>query len=208
MGYAFDREEKPGAISRFRYDFIYPGYEDSFCDFFNVVSIMTETHLYGYATPHFYTLDDFPEEYKDFTIGVFYPSPWKGGWWRFRDAVDYCLTASKSVLSVAAVYREKFLYGRYEMGKDTIARFQKEPPYAWIIPPNQWDPPVAAQMLDWLAKMGIDVLQAPEPFVSDVYSVGTVRRLFSSIARCSVAELCAIIVHRCRLWYVCRPTRG
>ena len=98
MGYAFDREEKPGAISRFRYDFIYPGYEDSFCDFFNVVSIMTETHLYDYATPHFYTLDEFPEAYKDFTIGVFYPNPWKGGWWRLRDAVDYAITATKAVL--------------------------------------------------------------------------------------------------------------
>lgn len=67
MGYAFDREGKPGAMSRFAYDFIYPGYEDSFGDFFNIVSIMTETALYRYATPHFYTLDDFPEAFKDFT---------------------------------------------------------------------------------------------------------------------------------------------
>ena len=29
---------------------------------------------------------------------AFYPSPWKGGWWRLRDAVEYCLTASKAVL--------------------------------------------------------------------------------------------------------------
>ena len=66
---------------------------------------MTETALYRYATPHFYTIDDFPEAYRDFTISAFYPSPWKGGWWRLRDAVDYCLTASKAVLQTAAVYR-------------------------------------------------------------------------------------------------------
>ncbi len=175
MGYAFDQNGQPGAISRIVFDFWYPGYLDSFCDFFNVISIMTETALYSYATPHFYTLDDFPEDYKDFTIGVFYPSPWKGGWWRLRDAVEYCLTASKSVLSAAAVYREKFLYGRYAMGRDIIARFQQEPPYAWIVPQDQWDPPVAAHMLDWLAKMGIDIVQANESFVSDgvSYPAGT-----------------------------------
>ena len=167
MGYAFDREGKPGAISRFAFDFIYPGYEDSFCDFFNIISIMTETALYRYATPHFYTLDDFPAAYRDLTMGAFYPSPWKGGWWRLKDAADYANTGSKAVLHTAAVYREMFLYGRYQMGRDTIAKFQKEPPYAWIVPQEQWDPPVAARMLDNLAFSGIEVYQAKEPFVSD-----------------------------------------
>ena len=118
---------------------------------------MTETALYKYATPHFYTVSDFPEPYRDFTVGAFYPNPWKGGWWRFKDAVDYCLTASKSALHTAAVYRGNFLYNRYQMGRDVVSRFKKEPPYAWIIPQDQWDPPVAARLLNWLIKSGIDV---------------------------------------------------
>jgi hypothetical protein len=167
MGYAFDREGKPGAISRMAFDFIYPGYEDSFSDFFNVISIMTETAHYRYATPRLYTLDDFPPAFKDLTMSVFYPSPWKGGWWRLKDGADYANTASRAVLHTAAVYREMFLYDRYQMGRDTIARFQNEPPYAWIIPQAQWDPPVAARMLDNLAFSGIDVYKAKAPFVSD-----------------------------------------
>ena len=175
MGYAFEREGKPGVISRFNYDFIYPGYEDSFGDFFNIISIMTETQFYGYATPHFYTLDDFPEMYKDFTISVFYPNPWKGGWWRIGDAVEYDLTASKAVLHTAAIYREMFLYSKYQMGRDTIAKFQKEPPYAWIIPQEQWDPPVAARMLDNLVFSGIEVSKAKKSFISGgvSYPAGT-----------------------------------
>ena len=167
MGYAFDREGKPGAISRMAFDFIYPGYEDSFGDFFNVISIMTETAHYRYATPRFYTIDDFPPAFKDFTPSVFYPSPWKGGWWRLKDGSDYSVTASKAVLHTAAVYREMFLYGRYQMGKDTIAKFQNEPPYAYIIPQDQWDPPVAARMLDNLAFTGVEVYKAKAPFVAD-----------------------------------------
>ncbi len=175
MGYAFDRKGKPGAISRFAFDFTYPGYEDSFCDFFNVISIMTETAHYHYATPHFYTLDEFPEAYRDFTIGAFYPSPWKGGWWRLRDGVEYTLTASKAVLHTAALYREMFLYDRYQMGRDTITKFQKEPPYAWIIPQDQWDSPVAARMLNNMIYSGINAYKAKESFVCDgvSYPAGT-----------------------------------
>jgi len=175
VGYAFDREGKPGAVSRFALDFIYPGYEDSFCDFFNVISMITEVALYRYATPYFYTLNDFPEAYRDFTIGAFYPSPWKGGWWRIKDAVEYSNTTNRAVLHTAAVYREIFLFSKYQMGRDTIAKFQKEPPYAWIIPQDQWDAPVAARMLDSLAFSGIDVYKAEEPFVSDgiSYPAGT-----------------------------------
>jgi len=175
MGYAFDREGKSGAISRFAFDFIYPGYEDSFCDFFNVISIMTETALYRYATPRFYTVADFPEEYRDFTPGAFYPSPWKGGWWRLGDAVEYCLTASKSVLHTAAVYRERFLHGKYSMGKDTISRFRREPPFAWIIPREQHDAPTAALMLNRLLLQGIEVSQAAREFTADgrSYPAGT-----------------------------------
>jgi hypothetical protein len=175
MGDAFDREGKDGAISRFVFDFIYPGYEDSFCDFYNIISIMTETALYRYATPNFYTVSDFPEAYRDFTIGAFYPSPWQGGWWRLKDAVDYAITGTKAVLHTAALYRERFLYGRYLMGRDTIEKFKNEPPYAWIVPRDQWDTPTAARMLDNLVFSGIEVHEATEPFEASgiAYPAGT-----------------------------------
>jgi hypothetical protein len=167
MASAFEREGKSGVVSRFRYDTWYPGYVTQVVDSHNIISLLTETHLYRYATPHFYTLNDFPEDFKDFTMSVFYPNPWKGGWWRLRDAVEYCLTASKAVLHTAAVYREKLLYDKYHMGKDVIARFEKEPPYAWIIPQEQCDAPTAALLLNKMILLGIDVYQTKESFVSD-----------------------------------------
>ena len=165
MGTAFEREGKKGVISRMQYDTWYPGFEDFICH--NVISILTETQLYRYATPHFYTLNDFPEEYRDLTTSTFYPNPWEGGWWRLKDAVDYSLTASKAVLHTAAKYPAELLYDRYMMGKDVIARFQKESPYAWIIPQEQWDPPTAALMLNKMIMQGIEVYKADESFASD-----------------------------------------
>jgi hypothetical protein len=175
MGTAFDEAGQDGAVSRVIFDTWYPGYVTQVVDSHNIISILTETALYRYATPHFYTIRDFPKEYQDFTISAFYPSPWKGGWWRLKDAVDYCLTASKAVLYTAAKYHEELLNDKYKMGRDVIERFKKEPPYGWIIPPDQWDPPTAAVLLNKMIMLGIDVYKAKNSFVVDgiTYAKGT-----------------------------------
>jgi hypothetical protein len=175
MGASFEREGKSGVVSGFRYDSWYPGYVTQVVDGHNIVSILTETSLYRFATPHFYTLEDFPEAYRDFLPSVFYPNPWKGGWWRIGDAVAYNLTASKAVLHTAAVYRDQLLYDKYRAGTDVIARFRKEPPYAWIVPKDQWDPPTAALLLNNMKLLGVEVYQADKAFAGDgiSYPAGT-----------------------------------
>ncbi len=175
MGAAFDEEGKEGAISRIVFDTWFPGYVTQVVDSHNIISILTETALYRYATPHFYTIRDFPEEYQDLTMSAFYPSPWKGGWWRLKDAVDYCLTASKAVLHVASKYREELLYNKYRMGADVIERFTAEPPFAWIIPKKQDDPGSASLLLNRMILLGIDVYQSTEAFSCDGidYPAGT-----------------------------------
>lgn len=175
MGAAFDEEGKEGAISRLIFDTWYPGYVTQVVDSHNIISILTETALYRYATPYFYTLRDFPTQYRDLTMSAFYPNPWKGGWWRIKDAVDYCLTASMAVLDVASKYREELLFNKYKMGKDVINRFSKEPPHAWIIPENQRDPGTASLLLNRMILLGIDVYRSGESFTCDgiKYPVGT-----------------------------------
>ncbi len=175
MGAAFDEEGKEGAISRIVFDTWYPGYMTQVYDSHNIISILTETALYEYATPHFYNVYDFPKEYQDLTMSAFYPSPWKGGWWRLKDAVDYCLTASMAVLETASKYRVELLYNKYKMAKDVTERFRKEPPYAWIVPEKQADPGTAALLLIRMTLLGIDVYKAEDPFTCDgiAYPKGT-----------------------------------
>lgn len=175
MGAAFDKEDKEGAISRLIFDTWYPGYVTQVVDSHNIISILTETALYRYATPYFYTIRDFPTQYRDLTMAAFYPNPWKGGWWRLKDAVDYCLTASRAVLDVASKYREELLFNKYKMGKDVINRFSKEPPHAWIIPVNQRDPGTASLLLNRMILLGVDVYRSGESFTCDgiKYPVGT-----------------------------------
>ena len=148
MGAAFDRAGQDGAISRTVFDSWYPGYVTQVADPHNVISQMTETALYRIrdaAFLHAWTTS--PRRTAISRSRPSIPSPWKGGWWRLRDAVEYCLTASKAVLQMASAYRQELLFDRYQMGRDTIARFKKEPPYAWIVPQEQWDLPTAVVML-------------------------------------------------------------
>lgn len=157
------------------FDAWYPGYIDYMPMLQNIAAFWTETALYRYATPHFYTLDDFPPDMRDLRPKSLYPSPWPGGWWRLRDAVDYMLTASKAVLDYASKYREEILYNRYQAGRAAIARYRSNPPFAYVIPQTQRDPVAAAELLKRLAFNGVRVRQLATDATIDgaTYPTGT-----------------------------------
>ena len=116
------------------FDAWYPGYVDYAPNFKNIAAFWTETALFQYATPHDYTLDDFPQNMRDLRPQSLYSSPWPPGWWRLRDAVDYMETASLSVLEFAAKYKDSLLFDRYQAGRDQIALGRKKAPYAYFVP--------------------------------------------------------------------------
>src|SRR5579871_2872296 len=159
-----DEHGMPGAVNRVGFDNWYPGFLDFTHIFRNSVSFFTETALFRYATPRFYPVDEFPKDQRDLRSGVFYSSPWKGGWWRLRDAVNYMLGASMSVLDTAAKYREQLLYNRYRAGRDNMERFTKEAPFTYVIPREQRDLPTAAALVQKLMIDGIEVHRATKPF--------------------------------------------
>ena len=157
------------------YDAWYPGYVDYLPMLQNRASFWTETALYRYATPHFYTVQDFPERRRTLRSESLYPSPWRGGWWRLRDAVEYMETASLAVLDFAAKYKDDLLYNRYQAGRDTIAKYESEPPFAYFVPRTQRDPMAPVELLRRLAFNGIQVheLRAAVTFEEIAYDPGT-----------------------------------
>jgi zinc carboxypeptidase len=160
MAQALEERGQKGAIHMGTgFDNWYPGFMDHANNFHNVASFLTETGLYRMATPHFYTINDFPARSRDLRPQSLYSSPWEGGWWRLRDAVDYMLTASISVLDVGAKYKEDLLFNRYQAGRDVIAHHRDAPPYGFFIPQDQRDPVAAVEMLRRLAFNGVEVHQ-------------------------------------------------
>jgi Zinc carboxypeptidase len=171
------------------FDAWYPGYIDYMPMLQNINSFWTETALYRYATPHFFTLADFPAAYRALRSESLYPSPWAGGWWRLKDAVDYMLTASMSVLDYASKYKEELLYNRYQAGRDQIRKYEKSPPFAYVIPQQQHDPVAAVELLRRLAFNGIAVsqLSAPAALEGTTWPAGTwviaMNQPFAELAR-------------------------
>src|SRR5215813_6595528 len=80
MAAYLDERQMPGAVHRTGFDNWYPGFLDFTHIFRNSIAFFTETALYRYATPHFYTVEEFPRDRQALRAEVFYSSPWKGGW--------------------------------------------------------------------------------------------------------------------------------
>jgi hypothetical protein len=171
-----DEHEQPGATHMgTAFDAWYPGYIDYAPVFKNIAAFWTETALYQYATPHQYTLQDFPDNFRDLRPQSLYSSPWKPGWWHLRDAVDYMETASLSVIEYAAKYKESLLLDRYKAGRDQIARGRTDAPFAYVVPQEQRDPVAAVELLRRLAFGGVRVWQLTAPAAIDgtTYPAGT-----------------------------------
>ena len=149
------------------YDAWYAGYIDYTPMFKNIASFWTETALAGMANTKEYTLENYPKEYRDLRPQALYTSPWQPGKWTLRDAVDYMLTASMSVLDYAARYKENVLLNRYRSGKRQIEQHRKDGPFAYVIPQDQRDTPTAVEMLRRLAFGGVRVSQSSGPITVD-----------------------------------------
>jgi len=169
-----EAEGKAGAVSRLGFDMWWNGGMRTVPYFHNMVGILTETALHRYATPRYYHPDSLPSDFGRRAAlsakqpSVFYPQPWRGGWWRLRDAVDYMLTASLAVLDIAAELKEEWLYDIWALGRASIEQGRAGRPYAYVIPAgSQWDAGAAVELVNALRRAGIEVQRATAPFEAD-----------------------------------------
>lgn len=163
MGLAFDERNMPGVISRVSFDAWYPGFVTQVVVTHNIPSVLTETASSRLGTP----VEIPPERIQQRAAlppGAFYTDPWEGGTWRMSDAVHYCLVASRAVLDVSARYRRGLLMSKYELAREAIDRHLSEAPYGWAFPPDPADPGTAAELVDKLLLMGVEVYRAPVPY--------------------------------------------
>ena len=158
----FTQEGKSGVIAQTTYDNWYPGYLDYIAEFRHTMAYFTEA-THNTPTPINYSVSDFPKLWQELKPQVFYPIPWKGGVWRFRDTLDYMITASMSTLDTALKYREELLYNRYLAGSRTMKRFVDEGLHAYVIPAGQADPQTAALLAQKLILQGLEVYQSKSP---------------------------------------------
>ncbi|MCS6806772.1 MAG: M14 family metallopeptidase [Acidobacteriota bacterium] len=104
-----------------------------------------------------------------------FPDPWPGGLWQPRDILDMELVASRALLLLAARYKRDFMMNVHRVARRAIEAGRTQPPFAYVIPPEQHDPITTARFLTVLMEQGIEVHQARRSFVIEGvrYPAGT-----------------------------------
>lgn len=124
----FASEGKPGATTRSGapYSTWWNGGLRSTTGFHNMLGLLTET--IGNPTPM--EIPFLPNKLLPKADQAYPIAPQK---WRFRQSIDYSITANRAVLDVASKYREDFLFNIYRMGKNSIERGSQD---NWTIHPK------------------------------------------------------------------------
>lgn len=163
MANRFAAEGKSGIIQGITFNMWWNGGMRTAPYFHNMVGILTES-THRSPVPKYWEEEDIAEsivrgnrEIPMKRPSVFYPDPWEGGWATMAQMVEYHLTASLGVMDIATKRKSEWLYNIYFMGRDAIEKESEEEPYAYIIPPDQWDKGEAAELLGVLERGGLEI---------------------------------------------------
>lgn len=177
MALALEEDGRQGVVQNALYDYYWPGYEDSAPLGHNTVTILTEAASVRVATPITVAKDQLTGGlgFPDHSPTTRFPNPWPGGEWHLRDIVNYDLSAARGMLGAAARYREELVRNFYRMAKRQVELGLKGGPFAYIVPPGQFDPHAARKLEQLLIDGAVEVRRTVEPFrlADTVYPQGT-----------------------------------
>jgi hypothetical protein len=170
MALEMQRQGRRGVMSNGMYDYYWPGYEDSAPLGHNTVCLLTEVASVNVASPITVNPGDLRGGVKglqEYRPQINFPDPWPGGTWTLRDIVEYDLTAVRGLLEAVSAYRRQIVENFYEMGRRAVEAGRRGGPFAFLIPPDQYDPHATARLEELLLEGRIEIHRALEPFRAD-----------------------------------------
>ena len=161
MAFRLEQAGKSGLIYGYAFDAYWLGGTRNTGWWKNITGMLLEVASARIASPMYVE----PTELRGGSKGLIeykptinHPNPWKGGWWRMRDIMDYERIASDALIEIVARYRADFLRNLLVRARSAVAL--AKPGDAYRIPKDQHDP-ATAQHLAWLmAEHNVEVRQA------------------------------------------------
>jgi len=125
----------------------------------NQISLLSEMASVNVASPIYIDPSEVraTRELTTYDIRTNYPNPWRGGWWRLRDIVNYEIALTEALLKISSDYKNAILMNYYKMGKEAIEKGLKGKPFAFVIPRDQNDPVSVSKMIEILQLGGVEV---------------------------------------------------
>ena len=97
-----------------------------------------------------------------------YPLVWPGGDWKVADIVEYQRAGAFALLRNAARYRERWLKGFYQIGKDAVRERKAGEVFAFLVPPidpaDYWRVEGLRRMTEILRRGGVQIRTAGSAF--------------------------------------------
>lgn len=161
MAFRLEQANKSGLIYGYAFDAYWLGGTRNTGWWKNITGLLLEVASARIASPVYIEPNELRGGSKgliDYKATVNHPNPWKGGWWRMRDIMDYERIASDALIELASDRREDLLRNLLVRTRAAIAH--AKPGDAYRIPKDQHDWPTA-QHLAWLmAEHNVEVRQA------------------------------------------------
>lgn len=159
MAFRLEQAGKPGMIYGYSFDAYWLGGTRNTGWWKNITGLLLETASARVATPIFVEPSELQGGSKglvEYKATINHPNPWKGGWWRLRDVMDYERIASDALVETAADRRVDLLRDIATRAKAAVAL---APGDAFRIPRQQRDWPTAQFMTSLLLQHGVEVMQ-------------------------------------------------
>lgn len=155
---ALENNGKTGVINRAMFDAFWQGATESSL-WHNQIGMLTELASCNVASPIFIDSSEVKvsPEISTYDVRSNYSNPWRGGWWRLRDIVDYELIATYDLLESAALFKNELLFNYYKMCKDAVEFGMKGSSFAYVIPRDQLDSYTTSKMIEVLQMGGVEV---------------------------------------------------
>ncbi|MGZ8711351.1 MAG: M14 family metallopeptidase, partial [Thermoanaerobaculia bacterium] len=161
MAFRLEQQNKSGLIYGYSFDAYWLGGTRNTGWWKNVTGLLLEIASARIASPVYIEPNELRGGSKglvEYKPTINHPNPWKGGWWRLRDIMDYGRIASDALHELAADRREDLLRNLLVRSRAAVAH--AAPNDAYRIPREQRDWPTA-QHLAWLmAEHNVEVRQA------------------------------------------------
>jgi hypothetical protein len=160
MAFRLEQQNKSGLIYGYSFDAYWLGGTRNTGWWKNVTGMLLEIASARIASPVYVEPTELRGGTKglvDYKATINHPNPWKGGWWRLRDIMDYGRIASDALLEQVSERRADFLRNLLVRARAAIALAPGE---AYRIPKEQRDWPTAQHMAWLLAEHNVEVRQA------------------------------------------------
>jgi len=158
MALRLEQAGKPGIIYGYSYDAYWPGGTKNTAWFKNVSGLLTEVASVRFATPIWIDPGELSGGRKglvEYEAQTNFPNPWKGGWWRLRDIIDYERIASDAILESCADRRADLLRNMAARARAAVGA--AAPGMAYRIAAAQRDPATARRLAQLMLDHGVEL---------------------------------------------------